>query len=104
MNSAQNSPAKGIGSQPRSSAPSRMVILIANSKGGCGKTTIATRYARDVHRRVLRRDGPLTVEGHQRWPVAFIPLSAGVTLKGLNQQILRFYGHPAVDPHVQGPR
>ena len=42
MNSAQNSPAKGIGSQPRSSAPSRMVILIANSKGGCGKTTIAT--------------------------------------------------------------
>jgi hypothetical protein len=30
-------------------------------------------------------------------PVAFVPLSAGITLKGLNQQILRFYGHPAVD-------
>jgi len=29
--------------------------------------------------------------------VAFVPLSAGITLKGLNQQILRFYGHPAVD-------
>ena len=78
--------------------------VVIDAEPGLGKTTIATRYARDVHRRVLRRDGPLTVEGHQRWPVAFIPLSAGVTLKGLNQQILRFYGHPAVDPHVQGPR
>lgn len=26
-----------------------------------------------------------------------MPLSAGVTLKGLNQQLLRFYGHPAAD-------
>ncbi|NME81497.1 ATP-binding protein [Rhodococcus sp. 105337] len=71
--------------------------VVIDAEPGLGKTTIATRYARDVHRRVLRRDGPLTAEGHQRWPVAFIPLSAGVTLKGLNQQILRFYGHPAVD-------
>jgi len=27
--------------------------------------------------------------------VAFIRLSAGITLKGLNQRILPFYGHPA---------
>lgn len=27
-------------------------------------------------------------------PVAFIPLSAGMTLKGLNQKILEFFGHP----------
>lgn len=59
-----------------------------------GKTTIATRYAREFHRRTLRRSGLATNEGHQRIPVAFIPLESGVTLKGLNQKILSFYGHP----------
>lgn len=71
--------------------------VVIDAEPGLGKTTIATRYARDFHRRVYRREGPLTAEGHQRLPVAFVPLSAGITLKGLNQQILRFYGHPAVD-------
>ncbi|HEY5855130.1 MAG TPA: TniB family NTP-binding protein [Aldersonia sp.] len=71
--------------------------VVIDAEPGLGKTTIATRYARDFHRRVYRREGPLTAEGHQRIPVAFVPLSAGVTLKGLNQQILRFYGHPGVD-------
>ena len=71
--------------------------VVIDAEPGLGKTTIATRYARDFHRRVYRREGPLTPEGHQRLPVAFVPLSAGITLKGLNQQILRFYGHPAVD-------
>jgi hypothetical protein len=71
--------------------------VVIDAEPGLGKTTIATRYARDYHRRVYRREGPTTPEGHQRLPVAFVPLSAGITLKGLNQQILRFYGHPAVD-------
>lgn len=30
-------------------------------------------------------------------PVAFIPLSAEITLKGLNQKILHFYGHPGAE-------
>lgn len=71
--------------------------VVIDAEPGLGKTTIATRYARDFHRTVYRRDGPKTPDGHQRLPVAFVPLSAGITLKGLNQQILRFYGHPAVD-------
>ncbi|MFC9836445.1 AAA family ATPase [Rhodococcus sp. NPDC127530] len=71
--------------------------VVIDAEPGLGKTTIATRYARDFHRRVYRREGPVTEGGHQRLPVAFVPLSAGITLKGLNQQILRFYGHPAVD-------
>lgn len=58
-----------------------------------GKTTIATRYARDFHRKSLRRFGHQTKEGHLRVPVAFIPLESAVTLKGLNQKILNFYGH-----------
>ena len=32
-----------------------------------------------------------------RWPGWLRPLSAGMTLKGLNQKILAFYGHPAAD-------
>ena len=71
--------------------------VVIDAEPGLGKTTIATRYARDFHRRIYRREGPRTTDGHQRLPVAFVPLSAGITLKGLNQQILRFYGHPAVD-------
>lgn len=69
--------------------------VVIDAEPGLGKTTIATRYARDFHRRVYRRHGPKTPEGHQRLPVAFIPLTAGVTLKGLNQKLLAFYGHPA---------
>jgi len=68
---------------------------VIDAEPGLGKTTIATRYARQVHRREYRRHGPFTDDGSQRLPVAFVPLAAGVTLKGVNQQILEFYGHPA---------
>lgn len=71
--------------------------VVVDAAPGLGKTTIATRYARDFHRRTYRRHGHRTASGHQRLPVAFVPLSAGLTLKGLNQKILAFYGHPAAD-------
>ncbi len=71
--------------------------VVVDAAPGLGKTTIATRYARDFHRRTYRRHGPKTTTGHQRLPVAFVPLSAGMTLKGLNQKILAFYGHPAAN-------
>jgi hypothetical protein len=51
--------------------------VVIDAEPGLGKTTIATRYARDFHRRVYRREGPTTPEGHQRLPVAFVPLSGG---------------------------
>ena len=66
-----------------------------DSEPGLGKTTIATRYGRDFHRRMYRRYGPTTSEGSQRLPVAFVPLQSATTLKDLNKQILRFYRHPA---------
>lgn len=62
---------------------------------GLGKTTIASSYARQFDLRQRRRYGNTTIDGHPRLPVAFIPLSAGMTLKQLNQKVLRFYGHPA---------
>lgn len=71
--------------------------VVIDAAPALGKTTIATRYAREFHRAAYRRYGPVTAQGHQRLPVAFIPLSAGITLKGLNQKILRFYGHPNTD-------
>ena len=71
--------------------------VVVDAAPGLGKTTIATRYARDFHRRIMRRNPHRTNSGHQRLPVAFVPLSAGMTLKGLNQKILAFYGHPAAD-------
>lgn len=69
--------------------------VVIDAEPGLGKTTLATRYGRDFHRRIYRRHGTATQEGHQRLPVAFVPLTAGVTLKGLNQKLLGFYGHPA---------
>jgi len=69
--------------------------VVIDAAPGLGKTTIATRDARDFHRRSYRRHGSRTAGGHQRLPVAFIRLSAGITLKGLNQRILPFYSHPA---------
>ncbi len=69
--------------------------VVLDALPGLGKTTAATRFGRQIHRAEIRRHGPTTAEGHQRLPVAFIPLSAGMTLKGLNQKLLQFYGHPA---------
>ena len=71
--------------------------VVIDASPGLGKTTIATRYARDFHRRTYRRLGAKTGSGSQRLLVAFVPLSAGITLKGLNQKILAFYGHPAAN-------
>lgn len=71
--------------------------IVIDAAPALGKTTIATRFAREFHRKTLRRFGGKTGAGHQRLPVAFIPLDAGVTLKGLNQKILAFYGHPGAN-------
>ena len=79
----------------RRDASSLRGTVVLDAKPGLGKTTIATRYGREFHRREIRRRGVETPDGHQRLPVAFIPLSAGMTLKNLNQKILEFYGHPA---------
>lgn len=69
--------------------------LVVDAEPGQGKTTIAITYARRLHRTLYRRYGARTDDGHQRLPIAYVPLTADVTLKGLNRQILRFYGHPA---------
>jgi hypothetical protein len=72
--------------------PSSVVI---DAVAGVGKTTIATEFAREFHLQSERTSGITTTDGDQRLPVAFVPVNAGTTLKGLNTKILDFYGHPA---------
>lgn len=69
--------------------------VVLDAEPALGKSTIALTYARQFHNKTIRRYGQRTLEGHQRIPVAYLSLSAGTTLKGLNQKLLRFYGHPA---------
>src|SRR5699024_10897704 len=54
-----------------------------------------TRFGRTFDQRQRRRYGHLTADGSPRLPVAFIPLTANMSLKNLNQKLLRFYDHPA---------
>ena len=76
--------------------------VVIDAAPALGKTTIATRYARDFHRKTIRRHGNRTPDGHQRLPVAYVPLNAGTTLKDLNLKLLRFYGHPAAHRATRG--
>lgn len=71
--------------------------VVIDAEPGLGKTTIAIHYGRAFHRAQYRRYGHETSEGHQFLPVAFVPLSGQVTLKGLNQKLLLFYGHPGAE-------
>ncbi|MEU5547789.1 AAA family ATPase [Streptomyces sioyaensis] len=61
---------------------------------GLGKTTAALAFARDYHRREVALHGKYTADGHEHLPVCRIGLGANTTIKGLNQAILEFYGHP----------
>lgn len=69
--------------------------VVLDSLPGLGKTTAATRFGRTFDQRERRRHGHLTADGSPRQPVAFIPLTANMSLKNLNQKLLRFYDHPA---------
>ena len=63
---------------------------------GLGKSTIAETFGRAFDRAEIRRRGPVTSDGHERIPVFRVALTAGTTLKSLNEKICRFYGHPSV--------
>ena len=62
---------------------------------GLGKTTAAVSFAKAFHRRERRLRGPETDGGHEHLPVCRVGLTSNTTMKGFNQALLQFYGHPA---------
>jgi hypothetical protein len=69
---------------------------------GLGKSTIAKTFGRVFDRADIRRRGRLTSDGHERIPVFFAGLSAGTTVKTLNERLCLFFGHPAVAKQRNG--
>jgi hypothetical protein len=61
---------------------------------GLGKTTAALSFAKAFHRREIALHGRATAEGHEHLPVARIGLTSNTTMRGFNQALCDFYGHP----------
>ncbi|WP_197289644.1 AAA family ATPase [Saccharothrix sp. NRRL B-16348] len=64
---------------------------------GPGKTTSVLAFARRFHRREIAEHGPLTPEGHQRWPVCRVGLTGNTGLKDFNRAMLEFFAHPGTN-------
>lgn len=62
---------------------------------GMGKSTIAKTFGRAFDRADIQRNGTLTSDGQTRIPVFHVELTAGTTVKTLNERICLFYGHPS---------
>lgn len=84
-----------VKSNPRAADRVRGVATI-DALPGLGKSTIAKTFGRAFDRAEIRRGGPLTSDGHERIPVLFAGLSAGTTVKTLNERLCLFFGHPSV--------
>jgi hypothetical protein len=61
---------------------------------GLGKTTAASTFGREYHRREIARRGEFTVEGHEHLPVCRVGLTSEATMWKVNDALLEFYGHP----------
>lgn len=92
-----------MASNVRDSEQQRTNIVI-DAAPGLGKTTIAQRYARQFHRGTERRHGTRTATGNLRVPAAFFSVKGATTLKGLDQRLLHFYGHPAAKSNLTAHR
>jgi hypothetical protein len=64
---------------------------------GLGKTTIAQTFAKGFHQRQISLYGPLASSGHDRLPVAHIPLTSSTTKRSFNSMLCRFFGLPGYD-------
>ena len=76
-------------------SPDRVKPCVAvDGQPGTGKTTALHIFARELHRRRVDRDGPVTGSGAERFPVCVTTLNGAVTRLGFNEAVLNFYGWP----------
>ncbi len=61
---------------------------------GLGKSTAVEQFAKEFHLRELADKGPMTDEGHERWPVCRVTLSGHPTMRDLNLSLLHYFAHP----------
>lgn len=61
---------------------------------GLGKTWAVEAFAKDFHRREVRRHGDFTRAGNERWPVCRIGMRGNTSMKDFNAALCDFYAHP----------
>jgi AAA domain len=61
---------------------------------GLGKTWAAEAFAKEFHKREVRRHGEFTVAGDERWPVCRIGMRGNTSMKDFNAALCDFYAHP----------
>ena len=61
---------------------------------GLGKTKAAEEFAKQFHQREIRRHGPYTRAGDERWPVCRIGMRGNTSMKDFNSALCDFYAHP----------
>lgn len=59
-----------------------------------GKTTAAEAFAKKFHQKCIRKYGPYTEQGHERWPIVRIGLRGNTSMKDFNVALCDFYAHP----------
>ena len=61
---------------------------------GLGKSTAVEAFAKEFHRREIRRHGEFTRAGDERWPVCRIGMRGNTSMKDFNRAMCEFYAHP----------
>ena len=51
-------------------------------------------FAKEFHRREVRRHGEFTRAGDERWPVCRIGMRGNTSMKDFNTALCDFYAHP----------
>jgi hypothetical protein len=61
---------------------------------GLGKSCAVEEFAKQFHQREMRRHGPYTRAGDERWPVCRIGMRGNTSMKDFNAALCDFYAHP----------
>lgn len=68
---------------------------------GLGKTELVNAFAKSFHLEQIRRYGPTTASGSERWPVCRVGMTGLTGVKEFNWAFLNFYAHPGAGTTTQ---